>query len=66
MIPLRMISFLFSLFNLLVSMLLRAFGKGRKGEKGKGKRGQEGKGGRSAITKSKLMERIHGNVLVKY
>lgn len=39
MIPLRMISFLFSLFNLLVSMLLRAFGRGRKGEKGKGAKG---------------------------
>lgn len=46
MIPLRMISFLFSLFNLLVSMLLRAFGRGRKGEKGKGKRekGPRGQG----------------------
>lgn len=64
MIPLRMISFLFSLFNLLVSMLHSSIWKGA--ERRKGKRGQGAKGGRSAITKSKLMERIHGNVLVKY
>lgn len=58
MIPLRMISFLFSLFNLLVSMLLRAFGRGRKGEKGKGKR-EKGKGAKGAREADLLLRKVN-------